>query len=122
MKLTHRIQQLEESATLAVSSKAAAMCAALGMTSQVNMEPDIPFTPAALVSCGVATGWGSAVNRAQVRPGDTVSCVYLQTAFTVPETWHGRVFMAPGALLVMVTCSDSPAFKVTDALSAFTCL
>ena len=27
----------------------------------------------ALVSCGVATGYGSAVNRANVRPGDTVA-------------------------------------------------
>ena len=29
----------------------------------------------ALVSCGVATGWGSATNRADVRPGDTVVVV-----------------------------------------------
>jgi len=43
--------------------------------SLVRVEPDIPFTPAALVSCGVATGWGSAVNRAQVKPGDTVVIV-----------------------------------------------
>jgi S-(hydroxymethyl)glutathione dehydrogenase/alcohol dehydrogenase len=41
----------------------------------VRVEPDIPFTPAALVSCGVATGWGSAVNRAEVSPGDTVVVV-----------------------------------------------
>ena len=27
------------------------------------------------VSCGVATGWGSAVNRADVQPGDTVVVV-----------------------------------------------
>lgn len=43
--------------------------------SVVRVEPDIPFTPAALVSCGVATGWGSAVNRAGVKAGDTVVVV-----------------------------------------------
>ncbi len=43
--------------------------------SLVRIEPDIPFVPAALVSCGVATGWGSAVNRAEVKPGDTVVVV-----------------------------------------------
>ena len=30
---------------------------------------------AALVSCGVTTGWGSAVYRAEVMPGDTVAVV-----------------------------------------------
>lgn len=40
--------------------------------SLVKIEPDLPFGPAALVSCGVATGWGSAVHRAEVQTGDTV--------------------------------------------------
>jgi S-(hydroxymethyl)glutathione dehydrogenase/alcohol dehydrogenase len=43
--------------------------------SVVKIEPDLPFIPAALVSCGVATGWGSAVHRAEVQPGDTVMVV-----------------------------------------------
>jgi len=38
----------------------------------VRVEPDLPLHAVALVSCGVATGFGSAVNRADVRPGDTV--------------------------------------------------
>ncbi|MDN5913573.1 MAG: alcohol dehydrogenase catalytic domain-containing protein [Pseudonocardia sp.] len=38
--------------------------------------PDgVPFEAAALVSCGVATGWGSAVERAGTRPGDVVVVV-----------------------------------------------
>ncbi|KPM56128.1 alcohol dehydrogenase [Frankia sp. R43] len=45
----------------------------LAETSIVKVDPEIPFTAAALVSCGVATGFGSAVNRAEVRPGDTVA-------------------------------------------------
>ncbi|MGH3318661.1 MAG: NDMA-dependent alcohol dehydrogenase [Streptosporangiaceae bacterium] len=38
----------------------------------VRIENDIPFDVAALVGCGVPTGWGSAVNAAGVRAGDTV--------------------------------------------------
>ncbi|WP_037144262.1 NDMA-dependent alcohol dehydrogenase [Rhodococcoides fascians] len=41
----------------------------------VPIEEDIPFDVAALVSCGVITGFGSAVNVAEVRPGHTVVVV-----------------------------------------------
>ena len=40
--------------------------------SVLKIDDDIPFAPAAIVSCGVATGWGSAVYRAEVTAGDTV--------------------------------------------------
>jgi S-(hydroxymethyl)glutathione dehydrogenase/alcohol dehydrogenase len=40
--------------------------------SVVKIDKNIPLRVAALVSCGVPTGWGSAVNSARVRPGDTV--------------------------------------------------
>ena len=43
--------------------------------SLVKIEPDLPLDVAALVSCGVATGWGSAVYRANVRSGDTVAVI-----------------------------------------------
>ncbi len=46
--------------------------AVLSEWSCVKIEPDIPFALAALVSCGVTTGWCSAVYAAGVRPGDTV--------------------------------------------------
>ncbi len=42
-------------------------------TSVVKVDPEVPFAVAALVSCGVATGFGSAVNRAEVKPGDVVA-------------------------------------------------
>jgi S-(hydroxymethyl)glutathione dehydrogenase/alcohol dehydrogenase len=45
----------------------------LNEASVVKIDQDIPWAAAALVSCGVATGFGSAVNRAEVRPGDTVA-------------------------------------------------
>lgn len=40
--------------------------------SAVKIEDDIPLDKACLIGCGVGTGWGSAVNSAEVRPGDTV--------------------------------------------------
>jgi S-(hydroxymethyl)glutathione dehydrogenase/alcohol dehydrogenase len=42
-------------------------------TSVVKVDPDIPWSAVALVSCGVATGFGSAVNRGGVKVGDTVA-------------------------------------------------
>ncbi len=43
--------------------------------SVIKVDDDLPLDVVALVSCGVATGWGSATNRADVRPGDTVVVV-----------------------------------------------
>jgi S-(hydroxymethyl)glutathione dehydrogenase/alcohol dehydrogenase len=40
--------------------------------SVVKISTDIPLKAAALVGCGVPTGWGSAVNSAQIKPGATV--------------------------------------------------
>ncbi len=47
----------------------------LAQESVIKVEPDIPLDVVCLVSCGVATGYGSAVNRADIRPGDTVVVV-----------------------------------------------
>jgi len=41
----------------------------------IKIDDDIPLELASLVGCGVATGFGAAVNRAQVGPGDTVVVV-----------------------------------------------
>jgi NDMA-dependent alcohol dehydrogenase len=40
--------------------------------SVVKVDQALPLKQAALLSCGVPTGWGSAVNSARVQPGDTV--------------------------------------------------
>jgi NDMA-dependent alcohol dehydrogenase len=37
----------------------------------VKIDPEVPLEFAALVGCGVPTGWGSAVRAAAVRAGDT---------------------------------------------------
>jgi NDMA-dependent alcohol dehydrogenase len=41
-------------------------------TQAVKLPDDIPFELACLVSCGVATGYGAAVNGGPVKPGDVV--------------------------------------------------
>ena len=40
-------------------------------SSAIKIADDIPLEKAALVGCGVTTGWGSAVYSADVQPGDT---------------------------------------------------
>ena len=45
--------------------------------SVVKIDPTVPFEAACLVSCGVTTGYGSAVRAAAVRPGDDVAVVGL---------------------------------------------
>ena len=41
-------------------------------SSAVKIDDDLPLDKAALVGCGVTTGWGSATKVADVRPGETV--------------------------------------------------
>lgn len=41
----------------------------------IKVDDDLPMEAVALVSCGVATGWGSATSRANVQAGDTVVVV-----------------------------------------------
>jgi S-(hydroxymethyl)glutathione dehydrogenase/alcohol dehydrogenase len=41
----------------------------------VKVDDDLPLEKAVLVGCGVPTGWGSAVNTANVQPGETVMVV-----------------------------------------------
>ncbi|HEX6451532.1 MAG TPA: NDMA-dependent alcohol dehydrogenase [Trebonia sp.] len=41
--------------------------------SAVKIDDDLPLDKAVLVGCGVPTGWGSAVNTANVSAGDTVA-------------------------------------------------
>jgi S-(hydroxymethyl)glutathione dehydrogenase/alcohol dehydrogenase len=44
----------------------------VSVRSAVKIADDIPLDAACLTSCGVSTGWGSAVNSAGVRPGHVV--------------------------------------------------
>lgn len=47
----------------------------LAEASIIKVEPDLALDAVCLVSCGVATGYGSAVSRADVSAGDTVVVV-----------------------------------------------
>ena len=49
--------------------------ACVSQDSVIKVDDDLPLDCVALVSCGVATGWGSATSRAAVVPGDTVVVV-----------------------------------------------
>jgi NDMA-dependent alcohol dehydrogenase len=40
--------------------------------SLVKIDPGVSLRAAALISCGISTGYGSAVDRGKVRPGETV--------------------------------------------------
>jgi S-(hydroxymethyl)glutathione dehydrogenase/alcohol dehydrogenase len=46
--------------------------AVVAQESCVRIDKEVSFDVAALVGCGVPTGWGTAVYAAGVRPGDTV--------------------------------------------------
>jgi NDMA-dependent alcohol dehydrogenase len=41
----------------------------------IKIDDDLPLDRACLVACGVSTGWGSAVHRAQVQPGENVAVI-----------------------------------------------
>jgi NDMA-dependent alcohol dehydrogenase len=47
----------------------------LSEASVIKVDDDLPLSRACLLGCGVMTGWGSAVNTADVSPGDTVVVV-----------------------------------------------
>jgi NDMA-dependent alcohol dehydrogenase len=49
--------------------------ACVSENSVIKVDDDLPLECVALVSCGVATGWGSATSRAAVTAGDTVVVV-----------------------------------------------
>ena len=44
----------------------------VAVQSAIKCPDDVPLAAACLTSCGVATGWGSAVRSADVQPGDVV--------------------------------------------------
>jgi S-(hydroxymethyl)glutathione dehydrogenase/alcohol dehydrogenase len=44
----------------------------VAVDSTVKVPDDTPLESACLLGCSVCTGWGSAVNTGEVRPGDTV--------------------------------------------------
>jgi NDMA-dependent alcohol dehydrogenase len=44
----------------------------VSVDSAIKMDPSLPLDKVCLLGCGVGTGWGSSVNMAPVKAGDTV--------------------------------------------------
>jgi S-(hydroxymethyl)glutathione dehydrogenase/alcohol dehydrogenase len=44
----------------------------IDVAAAIKVEPDLPLQSVCLTGCGVGTGWGSSVNTAEIRPGQTV--------------------------------------------------
>jgi NDMA-dependent alcohol dehydrogenase len=79
-------------------------------TSLIKINPDVPLEVAALVGCGVTTGWGSAVNTAGVRVGETV--VIVGTGGVGINAVQGAAFAGAGQLIAV----DPVEFKRKSAL------
>ncbi|NMO88251.1 NDMA-dependent alcohol dehydrogenase [Actinomycetospora sp. TBRC 11914] len=69
-----RLHLAEDGRPVGQMSGLSTFCATttVSVDSVVPLPDDIDFEVACLLSCGVGTGWGSAVNDAAVRPGDAV--------------------------------------------------
>jgi alcohol dehydrogenase (nicotinoprotein) len=85
--------------------------AVVSQHSCVRIGKDIPFDVAALVGCGVPTGWGSAVYAARVSPGDTV--VIFGAGGVGMNAVQGARYAGARAVVVV----DPVAFKRDTALA-----
>lgn len=72
-EVTHRIGEAEAARFAQLGTFSERLL--VSQDSLVKIDQDLPLDVAALVSCGVATGWGSAVHRAKVKPGDNVMVI-----------------------------------------------
>lgn len=79
--------------------------------SLIQIEPDLPLKVAAVISCGIATGFGSSVNRAQVRPGEVAIVIGCG------GVGHGALLGAVSAGARAVVAVDPVAFKRESAES-----
>jgi NDMA-dependent alcohol dehydrogenase len=84
--------------------------AVLSEASVVKIEDDIPLELAALTSCGVPTGFGSAVKAGQVKPGDTT------IVYGVGGVGHNALQGASVAGARFVIAVDPVEFKRTSSL------
>jgi S-(hydroxymethyl)glutathione dehydrogenase/alcohol dehydrogenase len=85
--------------------------AVLSEASVVKIENDIPLELAALTSCGVPTGFGSAVKAGEVKPGDTT------IVYGVGGVGHNALQGASIAGARYVIAVDPVEFKRESALN-----
>ncbi|MFF3569273.1 NDMA-dependent alcohol dehydrogenase [Nocardia jiangxiensis] len=77
--------------------------------SAVKIDPALPLDKAALVGCGVATGWGSVTNMSDVRAGDVVIVMGVG-GIGINSVQAARAIGARGVIAV-----DPVAFKRESA-------
>jgi S-(hydroxymethyl)glutathione dehydrogenase/alcohol dehydrogenase len=90
-------------------------------TSIVKVDPSIPLDVACLVACCVQTGFGSAINAAQVKPGDVVLII---GAGGVGMNAVQGAALAGAAHVVVIDPATSkkayaPAFGATEVFADF---
>ncbi|MEN3301487.1 MAG: hypothetical protein V7633_3545 [Pseudonocardia sp.] len=78
--------------------------------SAVKVDPSIPLEVACLTGCGVGTGWGAAVNSAEVRPGQVV--IVMGVGGIGINAVQGAAHAGASAVIAV----DPVEFKRTSAL------
>src|SRR6266568_4453000 len=88
-----------------------AMCmiGTFSQSSAVKVDDDLPLDKAVLVGCGVPTGWGSAVNTANVAPGDTVAVYGIGGVGIDPLENKREKAMELGATHAFATAEEAQA-------------
>src|SRR6266568_3994691 len=81
----------------------------ISQTSAVKVDDDLPLDKAVLVGCGVPTGWGSAVNTANVAPGDTVAIYGIGVIGIDPLENKREKAMELGATHAFATAEEAQA-------------
>ena len=87
----------------------------------VKIDPSIPLDVACLVGCGVQTGFGSAVNAAQVKPGDVV--LILGAGGVGMNAVQGAALAGAGHVVVVDPAPSkkayAPTFGATEVFADF---
>lgn len=81
--------------------------------SLIKIDKDLPLDKVVLISCGVPTGWGSAVHVAEVRAGDTV--VVIGAGGVGMNAVQGAAFSGASQIVVV----DPHEWKRDIAMSTF---
>ena len=87
----------------------------------VKIDPSIPLDVACLVGCGVQTGFGSAINAAQVKPGDVV--LNMGAGGVGMNAVQGAALAGAGHVVVVDPAPSkkayAPAFGATEVFADF---
>ena len=88
----------------------------------IKADESVPLEVAALLGCGVPTGWGSAVNAANVRPGDVV--IVIGCGGIGMNALQGARFAGAGRIIavdpVEFKRQEALKFGATDAVATIT--